>query len=143
LGLRWCDVDFQDGKIHVCETVVEGNNGVCVKGPKSTAGTRTVEVPELLIRALQVYKDKQGTKGKPGAKNAGTQLVFRTQKGKSIAPSNFSRSYRSLRDKLGITDLRLKSFRHGHATILDEVNAPLKVRQERMGHAELDMTMNT
>ena len=57
-------------------------------------------------------------------------------------PNNFSRSFRRIRDKLGFKDLRLKSFRHGHATILDEINAPLKVRQERMGHAEMKTTMN-
>lgn len=140
LGLRWGDVNFEARKIQVRQTVVEGNEGRCIKGPKSKAGARTVEVPAIAVDALMQLNAKQA-KAKNSRSNRESQPVFQTQDGKTLSPSNFSRSYRALRDKLGFTDLRLKSFRHGHATILDEIDAPLKVRQERMGHAEVNTTM--
>lgn len=77
-----------------------------------------------------------------GSVTINLSVMFRTQLGKNILPGNFSRSFRRIRDKLGFKDWRLKYFRHGRVTILDEINAPLKVRQEGMGHAELKTTMN-
>ena len=43
-------------------------------------------------------------------------------------------------EKLGL-DGALHAFRHGNATALDRLNAPMKVRQERLGHVESKTTM--
>ena len=142
LGLRWGDIDLETGVIFVRQTVVQGDKGVCVKDPKSKAGRRGIVLPELMIAALKDLKERQGKEKRAKGKSIEGMLVFRTKSGKNILPSNFSRSFRRIRDMLGFKDLRLKSFRHGHATLLDEINAPLKVRQERMGHAEMQTTMN-
>ena len=142
LGLRWGDIDLETGMVFVRQTVVQGENGVCVKDPKSKAGRRGIVLPALMISALKELKDRQSKDKRVKGKSIEAMLVFRTKSGENIMPNNFSRSFRRIRDKLGFKDLRLKSFRHGHATILDEINAPLKVRQERMGHAEMKTTMN-
>jgi hypothetical protein len=36
----------------------------------------------------------------------------------------------------------MHAFRHGNATALGGLNAPMKVRQERLGHVDLNTTMN-
>ena len=98
---------------------------------------RTVVVPEIMLdqlKQLHTTRQKEGCGDKK-------HLVFCTRKGSRFTPGNFSRAFRELKKKLGIGNIRLKSFRHGHATLLDEINAPLKVRQERMGHAELKTTL--
>jgi hypothetical protein len=33
------------------------------------------------------------------------------------------------------------AFRHGNATALDRMNVPMKVRQERLGHVEVQTTI--
>ena len=142
LGLRWSDVHLETGIIDVRQTIVEGEDGIVVKDPKSKSGKREIAVPKIMTAALVELKEKQSKEKRTKGKSIEELPVFRTKAGKIITPSNFSRSFRRIRDKLGFKDLRLKSFRHGHATILDEINAPLKVRQERMGHAEMKTTMN-
>jgi integrase len=34
------------------------------------------------------------------------------------------------------------AFRHGNATVLDSLNTPIKVRQERLDHVDPNTTMN-
>ena len=65
----------------------------------------------VALKALQRFKVGLGTNKKLVGKSLGNQYVFQTQEGTYIAPSNFSRSYRSLRDKLGFTGLTEKLLR--------------------------------
>jgi integrase len=40
-----------------------------------------------------------------------------------------------LLDSLGIKRCGLHAFRHSNGSLMDRLNAPMKVRQERLGHA--------
>ena len=44
---------------------------------------------------------------------------------------------------LGSAQRGLHAFRHGQGTILDQMNVPVKVRQQRLGHTSADLTLNT
>ena len=67
--------------------------------------------------------------------------LFLTVKGKRLHPDNFvKRELKPILEKLGY-DGALHAFRHGNATALDRLNAPMKVRQERLGHVESSTTM--
>jgi integrase len=44
--------------------------------------------------------------------------------------------------KLGIPPRGLHAFRHGQGTLLDQMNVPMKVRQQRMGHTSAELTLN-
>jgi integrase len=43
--------------------------------------------------------------------------------------------------KLGIPQCGFHAFRHGNATLLDQIGAPMAVRQDRLGHTEAQTTM--
>jgi hypothetical protein len=45
--------------------------------------------------------------------------------------------------KLGIVQRGLHAFRHGQGTLLDQMNVPVKVRQQRLGHTSAELTLNT
>ena len=47
-----------------------------------------------------------------------------------------------LLDSLGIERGGLKAFRHANSTLMDRLNVPLKVRQERMGHGDASFTLD-
>jgi integrase len=67
--------------------------------------------------------------------------LFLSRKGKRLHPDNFvKRELKPILDKLGLKG-GLHAFRHGNATALDRMNVPMKVRQERLGHAEAQTTM--
>jgi integrase len=42
---------------------------------------------------------------------------------------------------LGIAQCGFHAFRHGNATLLDQIGAPMAVRQNRLGHADAQTTM--
>jgi integrase len=61
--------------------------------------------------------------------------------GKRLHPDNFvKRQLKPILKKLGLSGA-LHAFRHGNATMLDRMNVPMKVRQERLGHVEAATTM--
>jgi len=46
-----------------------------------------------------------------------------------------------LLDKLNIQRCGLHAFRHFAASMMDRLNAPLKLRQQRLGHSDAEMTL--
>jgi integrase len=44
-------------------------------------------------------------------------------------------------DRLGIARAGMHAFRHGNATVMDQLEVPTKVRQSRLGHADIATTM--
>lgn len=71
-----------------------------------------------------------------------TEPLFLTKRGKRLHPDNFvKRVLKPILTALGL-DGAMHAFRHGNATALDRLNAPMKVRQERLGHVDPRTTMN-
>ncbi len=67
--------------------------------------------------------------------------LFLTAEGKRLHPDNFvKRKLEPLLKKLGLKG-GLHAFRHGNATAQDRLHTPMKVRQERLGHAASRTTM--
>jgi hypothetical protein len=53
----------------------------------------------------------------------------------------WKRKFHPLLKKLGIPQCGFHAFRHGNATLLDQIDAPMAVRLNRLGHAEAQTTM--
>ena len=67
--------------------------------------------------------------------------LFLTVEGKRLHPDNFvKRKLKPLLKQLGLEG-GLHAFRHGNATAQDRLHTPMKVRQERLGHAGARTTM--
>jgi integrase len=67
--------------------------------------------------------------------------LFLTAERKRLHPDNFvKRHLKPLLKQLGLKGA-LHAFRHGNATAQDRLHTPMKVRQERLGHAESRTTM--
>ena len=78
-------------------------------------------------------------------------LMFASQEGNPLSMDNFrNRVLNPILKKLKI-DKKLKAmgiarcgnyaFRHMNATVMDEIGTPLKTRQHRLGHAQIETTM--
>jgi site-specific recombinase XerD len=67
--------------------------------------------------------------------------LFVSAEGRRLHPDNFSkRVLKPILDQPGLEG-GFHALRHGNATTLDEINAPLKVRQARLGHVDPETTM--
>lgn len=79
--------------------------------------------------------------------NDSEAFVFRTSKGTpwigdDLVKRHLKPLLKQLGIKQGIEGVGCHAFRHGNSTAMDSsaVNAPLKVRQDRMGHSDEEMT---
>jgi integrase len=68
--------------------------------------------------------------------------LFLSAKGKRLEPDNFvKRHLTPVVKKLGLVG-GCHGFRHGNASMLDHLRAPMKVRQDRLGHADPDSSQS-
>jgi integrase len=126
-GLRWCDIGTDE--LRVRQTAWRGR----IQTPKSSAANRPIALSPHLAAVLATQRAAD-----PG------QLVFRTKNGTPWdANLLVKRKLRPLCGKLGIAPRGLHAFRHGQGTLLDQMNVPVKVRQQRLGHASAELTLNT
>jgi integrase len=126
---------FDLGWPHVRQSVWRGK----VQTPKTENGHRVVELSPQLLQHLREYRERW----RPNSLG----LLFATRNGTpwdaNLIVKPVKRKLRPLLDALGIKGGGLHSFRHANAAILDKLNVPLKVRQERLGHSDPRMTLGT
>ncbi len=73
----------------------------------------------------------------------GSGLVFTTQLGGWIDPNNFSRTMDVLTDQAGVPRITPKGLRHTAQSVGRVVVGDDKVMQERLGHADIGITLGT
>ena len=131
VALTWDTVDFELGNISIRTSVWRGE----IQTPKSNASVRTIPLSPLLSEHLAKYRDFW-------TRNP-YNLLFANTKGKPWKADNLLVHHlHPLLKELGIQRTGFHAFRHASATILDRMKAPLKVRQQRMGHASAEITLS-
>jgi integrase len=125
LGLRWKDVDFTLGELHVEQAVYRGQVG----SPKTKGSRRAVPLPEPVSKALEAFK---GT---------GEELVFRTKEGTPYRDNNLRhRELKPAGVKLGMPWLSWHTLRRTHATLFQAAGGSLKDASAQLGHSKLSTT---
>ena len=142
LGLTWPDIDFEQGQIAVRRTLEESSAGVHLKEPKTARASRTMALPQVTAQALREHRKAQlemRLRVGPGF-NAG-ELVFPGADGEPWWGSNFARACRRVFDKAGLK-CRIHDLRHTNASMLLRQGVHPKVVQERLGHANVGITLD-
>ncbi len=130
-GLRIDDMDLESCVVNVRQSVWRGT----VQTPKTANAIRQFAISSKLAAHLRLFLRTW----RPNPLG----LVFATRAGRPWAPCNLMRyKLHPLLDSLGIKRCGLHAFRHTNGSLMDRLNAPMKVRQERLGHAlGSDITM--
>jgi integrase len=141
-GLRWEDVDFKRGEIHVHQRADRFHK---IGRPKSEAGERTVPLLPMVTNALREWK-LACPKGE-------LDLVFPNTRGRVEShPNILQRALHPVQIAAGVTKAGkakysgLHALRHFYASWCINRRAdgglelPLKVVQSRLGHASIQMT---
>jgi integrase len=142
-GLRWSDIDFKRGALHVRQRA-DGLNKI--GPPKSEAGERTVPLPPMVIHALREWK-LVCPKGEldlvfPGPRGrVQTRFVIVDQ---GFNPAQLAAAVVTEDGKAKYRGLH--ALRHFYASwcinrrVDSGLELPLKVVQARLGHASIQMT---
>ena len=110
---------------------------------KSTAHSRYRSLAmEETIKDLYLhqYKDENDHLNTDGIGEE-VDLVMRRESGKFVDPHNMQYVSKVARNELGMKKFDYHSLRHTHATILAEKGASPKYVQKRLGHKNIQVTM--
>lgn len=142
LGLRWKDIDFESQTLFVRQTLTQ--NAEIKVGAKNEASVRSIHIPSKLVDELRIHR-KQILVEKLflGSSYCDLDLVICTKGGNPMIPRNFRKEFYNLTEKIGLPKIRFHDLRHTHATILIQQNVNVKLISERLGHADIETTLNT
>ena len=144
LGLRWCDVDLDMASLSVVQSLYK-RCGVCrMVEPKSSRSRRRIALSSSLALLLGRYRTEQQAQGiLLGKPLADSGLVFAHPDGKPLDPGVVSHTHATLLKKAGLPHIRFHDLRHTHATLLLKAGIHSKIVSERLGHANIGITLDT
>jgi integrase len=102
-------------------------------------------LPKTLLSKLREHRIKQAEKMlATGASYERNNLVFATDEGQPIRYGNLTkRNFHAILKTAELGHHRLYSLRHSCATLLLASGENMKVIQERLGHADVNLTLST
>ena len=144
LGLRWCDVDLDMAFLSVVQTLYK-RSGVCkMLNPKSSHSRRRIALSSSLVLLLREYQAEQQTQRiLLGKLPSDTDLVFSHLDGKPLDPGVVSHTFAKVLKKAKLPHIRFHDLRHTHATLLLKRGIHPKIVSERLGHANIVITLDT
>lgn len=145
LGLRWEDIDLENGLIRIRRTLTRHKGRLILGEPKTKRSRRTVRLTEVAVEALKGHLARQMEQMKHlGDLYEDLGLVFATERGTLVNPTNLrERSFAPLLRKAGLPTVRFYDLRHTCATLLLSRNVNPKIVSEMLGHATIAITLDT
>lgn len=142
LGLTWDDIDFDNRKISINKSVLYlPSVGVFVDTPKTPGSIRTIEVPEITIEKLLLWRNEQ-TKQKITSKEVwkDENWIFTRWDGTVIRPDYLTSWFHDFIKKHNLPPIHLHSLRHTNASLLLASGTSLPTVAHRLGHANPSTT---
>lgn len=144
LAVRWSDIDLRARELTVHQQLAIERNQPVIKQLKTERADRIVTFGASTSAALiQHRKEQDAERRLAGDEWEDTGLVFTTALGGWIDPSNFGRLMDTLIAKAKVPRITPKGLRHTAQSIGRVVVGDDKVMQERLGHADIGVTLNT
>jgi integrase len=142
-GLRWVDVDLDAARLSPRRPRVVVNYAVHESEPKTRMGKRSLALDPATLAALQEHQARQEQeRAEVGHAWRDSGLVFTRPDGAPIHPDLITDWFRRLARKAGLPAIRLHDVRHSYATAALAAGVPAKVVSERLGHANIAITLD-
>lgn len=144
LALRWKDIDFENKVLKVRKNMVKGLKGYVIKSPKTESGIRDIRLGDNVIRELAIAKAQYAQKMLaygPGFQNLG--FVISKADGSPFSPDAMTRKWTRFLERKKLPKIRLHDLRHSNATALIQAGVNPRVVQQRLGHSDVNITLNT
>lgn len=144
LALKWQNVNLEKHTVKVEESLAyTQEQGLMFKTPKTANSNRELVIPASVISLLkELQHEQKKMKLRMGPSFQPFNLVISTVDGKPIHPRNFARSFDRLIRKAGVKKIPLHGLRHTNATILMKQGINPKIVSERLGHANVGITLD-
>ena len=138
-GLQWPDVNLTAGIVMVKRALVEVHGKLHLLEPKTARSRRRIDLPQMAIDALRQHHQAMIADG-----FGKSPWVFCNSCGGPLRRSHFhANTFKPLLAKANLPDIRFHDLRHTSATLLLTAGVHPKVVQERLGHSQISMTLDT
>ncbi|WP_169951414.1 site-specific integrase [Microbispora sp. H11081] len=138
LGLRWDDVDLDNGVLRVRQALQrQKGEGLKLVPLKTQRSRRTIRLPENLVKVLKEHRAEQAAEclAAGTAWNNPRGLVFTTHIGTAIEPENLYRHFRAVCDAAGTAARPPAHLRHDPAR--SGRGHPNRTIMEILGHSTI------
>lgn len=142
LGLRWADITSDFGTAQVRRSLQHSKTGLVFEEPKTRRSRRSVVLPEFLAPYLVTQKERQAARRELPQWQE-NDLVYDNGKGRPVNPQTFSPAWATFLRKTGLPRVRFHDLRHAHATMMLQMGVHPKIVSERLGHANIGITLDT
>lgn len=126
LGLRWEDINVEEGMISVSRAVSYTTNQPILSTPKTKNGIRKIPLDPQLLRLLQPLE------------STGFIIGGETPLTKTV----FVRMFNQIREKIDLHGATPHVFRHSYLSMLNQAGVDPKTIQAIGGHGNIMMTFN-
>lgn len=137
LALNWNDL--KNGYLDIEKTISKEmvDNKHIINTPKTNKSIRQVKLDdELIIKLNELKKFYQGF-----VDFNDDWFIFGGLN--PLSPSTIGRKKDKYCEIAEVKKIRIHDFRHSHASLLLSMNVPITVISERLGHSDINMTLNT
>lgn len=144
LALTWKDLDFTTNELRINKALSRGkDNKLYVKSTK-TGVARTIKMDDKTVAILKVWKKKQRQDYLMLGFNTlqPKQLIFSNQHNEYLQPTKTRKWILHVQDKYELGTITTHGLRHTHCSLLFMAGASLKEVQDRLGHADVQTTLN-
>lgn len=144
IALTWQDLNFKTKELTVNKTFANVDRQKTIQTPKSKAGTRLISLDDETVSTLKEWQLRQRKDFlKLGINTLGKgQLIFSNRANDYLSNEVIKSWGAKIATKANLTRITSHGFRHTHASLLFASGVDAKQVQARLGHANINTTLN-
>lgn len=144
LALTWNDINFKDSEIRINKALSRGkDNQLYVKTTKNKKA-RTIKMDNSTMEILRSWRKQQEQDYLVLGyiTTSQKQLVFSNEVNSFLQPTKTRKWIIHVQKKYNLDKITTHGLRHTHCSLLFEAGATIPEVQERLGHDDVQTTMN-
>ena len=142
-ALRWISVDLDTGVLRVDESVIPVRGELVFTPPKTKKGVRVLTLDSGTLAVLKAHRRRQAERQLAlGPAWVETGRVFTLEDGSVLHPDKLSKRFDVWVRRSGLPRITFHGLRHTWATMAMEKGIHTKVVSDRLGHANISVTLD-
>jgi len=143
-GLTWpmVDLDSTPPTVRIEHSLRRTADGMVLVPPKTASSRRTIALPQACVDALREQRARQASDAKAAGERWANpdQLVFTSETGSPLDPSNTRRAFDRIAAQAGLEHVHPHQLRHAAASLLSAAGVRLEDIADVLGHRSPTIT---